>query len=118
MSYARFDDYSDVYMYHHYQGFIECCGCWISDDIPEGYEDVPASRLNTPRRAIMHLMEHISRGYKVSDETFDRIYDEYKENMDEPLKSFLDTPEQQVRQKKRLDKLRAAWKAQMDADEA
>ena len=118
MSYARFDDYSDVYMYHHYMGFIECCGCWISDEIPEGYEDVPASRLETPRRAIRHLMEHISRGYKVSEITFERIYGEYADCMDEPLESFVKTEEQEARQKRRLDKIRAAWRAQMDADES
>jgi hypothetical protein len=117
MSYARFDDYSDVYMYHHYMGFIECCGCWISDEIPEGYEDVPACRLETPRRAIRHLMEHISRGYKVSDMVFDRIYDEYANEMDEPVAAFPETPEQVARQKAKLEKLRAAWRAQMDADE-
>lgn len=117
MSYARFDDYNDVYMYHHYQGFIECCGCWISDEIPEGYVDIPAPRFKTPRRAIRHLMEHISKGYKVSEITFDRIYGEYAECMDEPLEPFIETADQAARQKARLDKLRAAWKAQMEEDE-
>ena len=117
MSYARFSDYSDVYIYHHYQGFIECCGCWISSDTPEEYGDIPASRFNTPRRAIMHLMEHVSKGYKVSDETFDRIYDEYKESMDEPVEPFTSTPEQRERQKARLERLRQAWKEQIEEDD-
>lgn len=115
MSYARFDDDSDVYIYHHYMGFIECCGCWITD--PENGEDVGFAKLETPRRAIRHLMEHVSRGYKVPERTFDRIYEEYKDNMDEPVEPFVSTPEQAARQKARLERLRAAWKAQIDADE-
>ena len=117
MSYARFSDDSDVYMYHHYMGFIECCGCWISDEIPDEYGEIPSPRFETPRRAIMHLDEHISRGYQVPQSTFDRIYSEYAENMDEPVKPFLNTTEQEARQKARLERLRAAWKAQMEEDE-
>ena len=109
MSYARFDDYSDVYMYHHYKGFIECCGCWISDEVPEEYGDVPAPRFETPRRAIRHLMEHIEKGYKVSDDTFDRIYSEYQYQMDEPVAPFLETHDQRARQESRIAKLRQRW---------
>ena len=37
--------------------------------------------------------------------------------MDEPLEPFIETADQAARQKARLDKLRAAWKAQMEEDE-
>lgn len=108
MSYARFGDDSNVYIYHHYMGFIECCGCWITE--PEYGELIGFARLETPRRAIMHLMEHVSRGYMVPERAFDRIYEEYAECMDEPVKPFLQTPEQEARQKARLERLRATWK--------
>ena len=117
MSYARFSDESNVYMYHHYQGFIECCGCWISDEIPDGYEDIPSPRFKTARRAIRHLMEHIEKGYKVPDRVFDRIYEEYEGHMDDPIEPFVSTEEQEARQKARLDRLRQMWKEDLAANE-
>lgn len=118
MSYARFKEgVSDVYMYHHYMGFIECCGCWISDEVPDEYGEIPSPRFETPRRAIMHLMDHVSRGYKVPEDTFDRIYEEYANNMDEPVQPHLATPEQEARQKARLERLRQEWKRQLDEDQ-
>lgn len=114
MSYARFSDDSDVYVYHHVAGFIECCGCWMAS--PEGDEDIAFTRLATPRRAIMHLMEHVSRGYKVPDSVFDRIYNEYRYSMDDAVQPFIETPEQTARQKARLDRLRQTYKEQIEGD--
>ena len=35
MAYTRFSD-SDLYIYPHIDGYIECCGCWLNDD-HDGY---------------------------------------------------------------------------------
>ena len=33
MSYCRFSDGSDVYMFHHVAGYVECCGCRLRKHI-------------------------------------------------------------------------------------
>lgn len=57
MSFARFSD-SDIYMYEHVGGYIECCGCCL---IGEGENDWFV-KLNTPREALDHLDSHERAG--------------------------------------------------------
>ena len=55
MSYARFGESSNVYVYAHYRGFIECCGCSLSDTWD--YHS---------RQAIVdHMQEHVTAGHMV-----------------------------------------------------
>lgn len=55
MSYARWSEHSDVYVYAHYLGHVECCGC-ILDEAPDYHsaDDVVA-----------HMREHVTAGHKV-----------------------------------------------------
>jgi hypothetical protein len=71
MSYARMSGDSDVYIFEHADGFIQCCGCSITE--PEDYEWVGYANLNTAREALAHLDEHVALGYKVPQRTFERI---------------------------------------------
>lgn len=85
MSFARFSD-SDIYLYEHVGGFIECCGCSLSK--PEEEDEIFGyTKLNTPREALAHLDEHEAAG----DDTGGarkRIEREY-DNLDAPIEPYL-----------------------------
>ena len=66
MSYCRFGKDSDVYMYPHVDGFIECCACNIGE--PQAFD--------TPRQALMHLFEHLGRGDKVPEYAYAQLIKE------------------------------------------
>lgn len=71
MSYCRFGRNSDVYMYEHVDGFIECCACNIGE--PQTF--------NTPRQAIMHLFEHLGRGDKVPMYAYKQLIEEMRDGI-------------------------------------
>lgn len=58
MSFSRFGE-SDVYVFEHVAGFIECCACIMAD------EDWVSVELSTPRAALKHLDEHEALGHDV-----------------------------------------------------
>ena len=67
MSYARFSHESDVYVFAHYQGFVQCCGCMISD-VWDYY---------TVEEVVEHMRDHVLMGYKVPKRLLDpATYDE------------------------------------------
>lgn len=76
MSYARFGwDNSDVYVFEHVSGFIQCCGCHLTKDNPDelfGFAD-----LKTARLALEHLDEHVKAGDTVPASTFERIKEDH-----------------------------------------
>jgi len=59
MSFERFST-SDIYMFEHVGGFIECCGClfydWDNNNFPQ---------LKTPREALSHLDKHEKAGHDI-----------------------------------------------------
>ena len=62
MSYVRFAwDGSDVYMFEHCDGGIECCGCRFAKQ-SEGFP-----RFGTPEEAIAHLGLHRRAGHFVPE---------------------------------------------------
>lgn len=69
MSYCRFTDDSDVYMYPTH-GVVECCLCALND----GHTLV----LQTTQQAIEHLREHAADGDKVPQRAFERLETEAK----------------------------------------
>ena len=70
MSYCRFYD-SDAYIYEHVGGFIECCGCFITE--PEDGELVGFYRANTAREMLAHIDEHIAAGDYIPQSAIERI---------------------------------------------
>lgn len=99
MSYARMSDESDVYIYSHANGFIECCGCSITE--PEEYEDFGFARLATAREALAHLDKHVELGHNVPEKAFIRIREEH-EDLDAPIEPYVTPSETLERLRNRL----------------
>jgi len=117
MSYARFGDDSDIYVYPHVGGGFECCACRLAELTPsiftEGYEDHPLfgnvepcenchgvgcdhcmmpdnTRLNTRSEMIMHIEDHIKAGHKVPEYAIERLRQELEEEGEEKEPMFDD----------------------------
>lgn len=73
MSYVRFSEKSDVYVYLDIAGYLCCCGCrlWPEMDRWEYYstEDM-----------IDHLKQHEAAGHKVPGYTYEGLREEQVEN--------------------------------------
>lgn len=80
MSFARFSS-SNVYVYEHYQGFIECCGCWLLSG--KEFEDWSSVELATPREAIEHLEKHKQAGHNIAT-SIEQIKERY-DDLDAPI---------------------------------
>jgi hypothetical protein len=76
MSYARMNgDDSDVYVYHHYMGWIECCACELIE--PDSGEIFGFFKAYTAREILDHLDVHVSKGNMVPERCYSRIREEY-----------------------------------------
>ena len=65
MSYCRFAwNGSDVYVFDHVDGGIECCGCRFGD----------TTRFGTPEEAITHLGLHRRAGHFVPEYAITRLW--------------------------------------------
>lgn len=84
MSFERFSS-SDVYIYEHVSGFIECCGCSLVE--PEDGELSGFANLKTPREALSHLDEHEAAGDDIGGARR-RIEKEY-DNLDAPIEPYM-----------------------------
>lgn len=103
MSYARMNGVdSDVYIFEHAGGFIECCGCRLT--APEDYEDFGFARLSTAREALAHLEWHVREGDKVPERAFERIREEHSD-LDAAIEPYVTPPEVRERQLKRMREL-------------
>lgn len=100
MSFERFSS-SDIYIFEHAGGFIQCCGCWITD--PEEHELVGFAELKTPREALAHLDEHEAAGHDIGGAR-NRIEKEY-EDLDAPIEPYVTPPEVRERQRKRMQEI-------------
>jgi hypothetical protein len=85
MSYARFSAESDVYVYHHYMGWIECCACNITP-VEQG-ENVGFFRAYTAREILDHLGMHSMIGESIPERCFARIREEYPD-LDAPIEEY------------------------------
>jgi transcriptional regulator of met regulon len=72
-------------MYHHYAGFIECCGCSLVN--PEDGETFGFFHAYTARAVLEHLDFHRDRGDLVPDRTYERIKEEYQ-NLDSKIEEY------------------------------
>ena len=100
MSFERFGS-SDVYIFEHVGGFIECCGCWIAE--PKDPEIFGFAHLKTPREALAHLDAHELAGHDIGGARH-RIEKEY-EDLDAPIEPYVRTPEQEVRHQELMKKV-------------
>lgn len=83
MSFERFMS-SDVYIFEHVSGFIQCCGCSLVD--PEDGEIFGFAELKTPREALAHLDLHEAADDDIGGARR-RIEKEY-ENLDAPIPAY------------------------------
>lgn len=74
MSYCRFSDDSEVYMYPFSIGKIICCACRLNEKDKWGW--YPDTVLNNEKEALKHLKEHIYAGHKVPKYATDRLKEE------------------------------------------
>lgn len=100
MSFERFGS-SDVYIYEHVGGFIECCGCSIAE-IDED-EIVGFGRLTTPREALAHLDAHEAAGDDIGGARR-RIEKEYAD-LDAPIEPYVRSEEEKERHRKLMLKM-------------
>jgi len=67
MSYARWSETSDVYVYAHYMGHVECCGCLLDDS---------NRAFGSAEEVVAHMQEHVEAGHKVPPHLLEaRTYD-------------------------------------------
>ncbi len=88
MSFERFSS-SDVYIFEHVAGYIECCGCSLTE--AEEHEVFGFAHLKTPREALAHLDEHEAAGDDIGGAR-KRIEKEYT-NLDAPIVPFFEDKE-------------------------
>lgn len=86
MSFSRFSE-SDVYVFEHVGGYIQCCACILEEDsmgvdLTFGMYDA-----KTPREMLAHLDRHEELGHDV-DIARIRITKEY-EDLDAPIEPYV-----------------------------
>lgn len=102
MSFERFSS-SDIYMFEHVAGYIECCGC----SLLKGEENNDwFLKLSTPRVALSHLDAHEEAGDDIGGARR-RIEKEY-ENLDAPIEPYVQSEEEMNRIK---EKMKEIWNA-------
>ena len=70
MSYARFSAESDIYLFAHAGGFVQCCGCPLAP-YKEAYSaffkmmvpDLGMVDLHSPEEVVAHLEDHREAGH-------------------------------------------------------
>jgi hypothetical protein len=72
MSYARFGagpdgESSDIYLFAHVSGFVQCCGCVLRPWIP----DEESENLHNATEVVEHLRVHVAAGHNVAEELLD-----------------------------------------------
>jgi hypothetical protein len=81
MSFERFGS-SDVYIFEHVGGFIQCCGCWFG----QLEDSEPFPEFKTPREALAHLDKHVEAGHNIG-RAKESILEGY-ENLDEVIEPY------------------------------
>jgi hypothetical protein len=104
MSFERFSS-SDIYMFEHVSGFIQCCGCWLDGD----YEGNWSVELRTPREALAHLDRHEAAGHDIGGAR-NRIIKEYPD-LDIEIQPYKRTEEEKIIHRKLMDDIKARFAA-------
>jgi len=85
LSYARFSDNSDVYIFLNTASRLECCGCMlqerefvVDDSSPLGFLLVPtgkvvATEFVSTSSLLAHLDVHRAAGHKVNDHVYEDL---------------------------------------------
>jgi hypothetical protein len=92
MSFARFGWYnSDVYVFEHVGGYIQCCGCALPE-FNKDDEIFATVDFKTPKEALEHLEIHKEAGHNV-DRAVSGITEEYPD-LDVTIEPYVESEEQ------------------------
>ena len=66
MAYSRFYD-SDIYIFPHIDGYIQCCACWLNEN-HDGYSLFLANvKIYNDLDLARHLKAHAEQGHDMPD---------------------------------------------------
>ena len=65
MAYSRFFD-SDIYIYSHVEGYIECCACWLNESLV-GSTFGLSEKITDDNHLIEHIGQHRQLGHNIPD---------------------------------------------------
>lgn len=72
MAYSRFTD-SDIYIYPHVGGWIECSACWLNERSDEYSLFSMSEEINDDEHLITHIREHIKAGHDIPEGLLEEI---------------------------------------------
>lgn len=75
MAYARFFD-SDIYIYPHVGGWIECQACWLNESSDEYSLFSMSEEIHDDGHLITHIREHIKSGHNIPVGLLQQILDD------------------------------------------
>jgi hypothetical protein len=71
MAYSRFFD-SDIYIYPHVEGYIECCACWLNEKLDTGLFGL-SEKIENDQSLSNHIDEHIKAGHDIPEGLLEEI---------------------------------------------
>jgi hypothetical protein len=71
MAYSRFFD-SDIYIYAHIEGYIECCACWLNEKLDTGLFGL-SEKIEDDQYLSNHIDEHIKAGHDIPEGLLEEI---------------------------------------------
>ena len=72
MAYSRFFD-SDIYIYSHIDGYIECCACWLNDKLEDYSLFGLSEKITNDEQLIAHLEEHAKVDHNMPENLLQEI---------------------------------------------
>lgn len=72
MAYSRFSN-SDIYIYPHVGGWIECAACWLNEGKPEKSLFVESVEINNDQDLIEHIRLHKMHGHDIPENLLEDI---------------------------------------------
>ena len=64
MAYTRFSN-SDIYIYSHIDGYIECCACWLNENKDEYSLFLDNVKIYDDLELARHLKKHAAQGHEM-----------------------------------------------------
>lgn len=72
MAYSRFYD-SDIYIYPHVDGHIECAACWLNEDELEYSLYIASVKITNDEQLRDHLELHAKAGHNMPEDLLQEI---------------------------------------------
>lgn len=74
MAYSRFFD-SDIYIYPHVDGYIECCGCWLNERLEDTLFGL-SEKITNDEQLEEHLDQHLLAGHNIPEDLLQDILED------------------------------------------